>query len=372
MFTHRRNAICTAVMIDVIVGTFGASNAAPPGKGEPPPAADVAYMSVSYKDTWGNPTKAAVRGMAITSAGTAAGDAELWRSATRTSSSIAWDPTGTWLGWFQESSTRGTPSIAVATPGQAPITAYVFSLDVLWTSKMSDAVAWGRGCNGSPVLYFMGNKGRALTFPSLWVVDPFATDPQPQELYATSASVPGLAVSPLGTLLAFGDYSAAFGEAGIVVLPLTCVPEQALPVVAGPAQPLFATRYEADQGWTTGLDWSRDGRRLAMAMGRRVPTTGGALLYDPEVWVAELNYLAASGSEQVTFTSSLQHLPSGPASSPSWAPTAETANCDRMAYSQGGVILLLDVPRPTFSAIDCGIQSPTALGGKSVAALDWK
>lgn len=370
MFTSQRNVTRRIVIITAALGAFGVSNAAPPGKGEPPPAVDVSYMSVSYKDTFGNPTKAAVRGMAITSNGTFAGDAELWRSATRTSSSISLDPTGTWLAWFQESSSRGTPAITIATPGKAPVNVYVFSLEFLWTYNRPDAIAWGRGCAGNPVLIFLANKGPALAPPSLWVLDPFATGSQPQELYSLLGSVPGLAMSPLGKLVALGEYSAS-GEAGIVVLPLTCAPGNSLPVVAGPAQPLFATRYEADEGWTTSLDWSNDGQRLALAMGRRVPRPGGALLYDPEVWVAELNYLEANGSEQVSFAS-LQHVASGAASFPSWAPTAETANCDRMAYARNGGITLHDVPRLGFSTIDCDIQSPTALGGKSVAALDWK
>ena len=57
-------------------------------------------------------------------------------------------------------------------------------------------------------------------------------------------------------------------------------------------------------------------------MGRRVPNAGGAALYDPDV--------------------------------------------------NGGSLQLLDLPRPGFPAIDCAIQSPTALGGESVGALDWK
>lgn len=64
------------------------------------------------------------------------------------------------------------------------------------------------------------------------------------------------------------------------------------------------------------------GRRLAIAMGRRVPNAGGALLHELGV--------------------------------------------------NGGSLLLPDLPRPGFPAIDCEIQSPTALGGESVGALDWK
>lgn len=368
MIISWRNTTWAAVTIGTVVGAFNVSSAAPPNRGDPPPTADVAYMSLSYKGTIATPDKASVRGMAITAAGTAAGDGELWKSATRSSAAIAWDPTRTWLAWFQESSDRGTPSIAVGTPGSAPRTAYVFSLEFLWTTTMSDTMAWGRGCNGSAVLYFMGNKGPTLAAPTLWVLDPFATDPQPQEIYATARSVSGLAVSPLGRLVALGDYSAAFdGGAGILALPLTCVPGNALPVAAGPAQPLFAIRYDTDLGWATGMDWSGDGRRLAISMGRQA----SRLLYDPELWVVELDYLADTDSEQVTF-GSLQHLPSGPALSPSWAPTIDTEVCDRLAFAAAGSVQLLDVPRPGFAASDCAIPSPTALGGKSVGALDWK
>jgi hypothetical protein len=374
MITNRRNTTWAAVTIGTVVGAFNVSSAAPPNRGDPPPAADVAYMSLSYKGTISTPDKASVRGMAITAAGTAGSDGELWRSATRSTSAIPWDPTGTWLAWFQESSDRGTPSIAIGTPGSAPRTAYVFSLEFLWTTTMSDSMSWGRGCNGSAVLYFMGNKGPALTTPTLWVLDPFATDAQPQEIYATVRAVSGLAVSPLGRFVALGDSSAAFGgQAGILVLPMTCVPGNALPVAAGPAQPLFAIRYDADLGWATGMDWSGDGRRLAISMGRQVPKDGGggSWLYAPELWVAELDYLADTDSEQVTF-GSLQHLPSGPALSPSWAPIIDTEACDRLAFAAAGSVQLLDVPRPGFASSDCAIPSPTSLGGKSVGALDWK
>ena len=371
MITNSRNAAWAAVAIGAVVGIASVSSAAPPNKGGPPPAADVAYMSPSYKGTFSTPDKASVRGMAIDAAGTATGDGELWKSATRTSASIAWDPTGTWLAWFQESSDRGTPSIAVGTPGSAPVTAYVFVPAVLWTTTISDALAWGRGCDGNPVLYFMGNKGPWLAAPTLWVLDPFATDPQPQELYATTRAVSGLAVSPLGSFVALGDYSAAFGGgAGILALPLTCVPGTALPVAAGPAQPLFALRYDEDLGWATSMDWSRDGRRLAISMGRQVLITGGSLLYDPELWVAELNYLADSGSEQVTF-GFLRHFPSGSMLFPSWAPTTDPAACDRLAFTAAGSVHLMDLPRPGFASSDCAIPSPTNVGGKSIA-LDWK
>lgn len=367
MFTNRQDAIRAAAAIGLTLGAFGMSSAAPPGAGVPPPAANVAYMSVSYKDTWGNPTKAAVRGMAVTPAGSVAGDAEFWKSFTRSSRSIAWDPTGTWLAWFQQSDSRGTPALVIATPGKAPVTVYVFKADDLWTSNLADAVAWGRGCGGQPLVYFRSSAG------ALWAIDPFEAGSQPHEVHPYMGNAGGgLVVSPLGNFAVFAQKHEVSGELGIVALPLACVPVSAMPVVAGPVQWLFAARYDGDPGWTVSLDWSNDGRRLAIAMGRTAPSpTGGTWLYDPEVWVAQLNYLIANGSEQVTFES-LQHAASGPGSHPSWAPTSATATCDRLAFSRGGSLMLLDVPRTGIPATDCDIPSPITLGAKSADALDWK
>jgi len=135
---------------------------------------------------------------------------------------------------------------------------------------------------------------------------------------------------------------------------------------------LFAARYEGEQAWFQSLDWSNDGRRLAVAMGRWVPTSAGsALQYDPELWVADMSYVASDGAEQVT-VSSLKHSAAGVTAFPSWAPLSEAAACDRLAFTRGSQVWLFDVPRDGFSDQDCTVGAPTLIGGKAVAALDWR
>jgi hypothetical protein len=145
-----------------------------------------------------------------------------------------------------------------------------------------------------------------------------------------------------------------------------------LPEPAGPAQPLFAARYGEEQAGIQSIDWSSDGHRLAVAMGRWVPiSAGSALQYDPELWVADLNYVASAGAEQVT-VESLKHVAAGVTMFPSWAPASGGTACDRLAFMRSGVAWLYDVPRDGFSDGDCSIGTPTTIGGKAVAALDWR
>jgi hypothetical protein len=111
---------------------------------------------------------------------------------------------------------------------------------------------------------------------------------------------------------------------------------------------------------------------LAIAMGRWVPiSAGSALAYDPELWVAELNHVVADGAEQVT-VASLKHVAAGVMTFPSWAPVSAGAACDRLAFMRSSVAWLHDVPRDGFSDGDCTIGTPTSIGGKAVAALDWR
>ena len=107
-------------------------------------------------------------------------------------------------------------------------------------------------------------------------------------------------------------------------------------------------------------------------MGRWVPiSAGSAFVYEPELWVAEINYVAAAGAELVT-VESLNHSAAGVMTFPSWAPVSGGAACDRLAFTRSGGVWLHDVPRDGFSESDCAIGMPTAIGGKAVAALDWR
>ena len=339
---------------------------------------DIAYVSISTGTitSW---APAAIRGIDVSDAGAASADVELWRSANRYPSAIAWDPDGRYLAWAEGIDNKGTRALMVATPGQSPRVAYLFSNTGIYKSNLADGVAWGRGCGSTPVLYFWGIQ-YSTGGSTVWVVDPFAASAEPRQVAAPpgppigerGGTLHGLTVSPLGRTLVFGAYSYELGDRAAVALPLRCSSVDALPEPAGPAQPLFAARYGEEQAWFQSFDWSSDGRRLAVAMGRWVPTSAGsALQYDPELWVADLNYAVLAGAEQVT-VASLKHVAAGVMSFPSWAPVSDGATCDRLAFVRSSVVWLHDVPRDGFPGADCAIGTPTTIGGKAVAALDWR
>ena len=339
---------------------------------------DIAYVSISTGTITSWPP-AAIRGIDVSDAGAASADVELWRSANRYPSAIAWDPDGRYLAWAEGIDNKGTRALMVATPGQSPRVAYLFSNTGIYKSNLADGVAWGRGCGSTPVLYFWGIQ-YSTGGSTVWVVDPFAASAEPRQVAAPpgppigerGGTLHGLTVSPLGRTLVFGAYSYELGDRAAVALPLRCSSVDALPEPAGPAQPLFAARYGEEQAWFQSFDWSSDGRRLAVAMGRWVPTSAGsALQYDPELWVADLNYAVLAGAEQVT-VASLKHVAAGVMSFPSWAPVSDGATCDRLAFVRSSVVWLHDVPRDGFPGADCVIGTPTTIGGKAVAALDWR
>ena len=153
-------------------------------------------------------------------------------------------------------------------------------------------------------------------------------------------------------------------------VPLACAGGE-LPEAIGPPQPLFPAAYYTDHAEFQSFDWSSDGRRLAISLARWVANDGGGLVYEPELWIADLNYSAGGGAEQTTFAG-LRHFPESSVRYPSWAPSVPAAACDRIAFSRGGSIWLIDVPREGFQAGDCDIGAPTAIGGTAAAALDWK
>jgi hypothetical protein len=367
------------VLLSVTVGTVCDSVAAPPSKPPPaPPAADIAYMSISNNAAGSMWLSAAIRGIAFDAEGQPSGDAEIWKADTRFTPAIAWDPDGRYVFWVQTIDRKGTRALMRAAPGAVPRVIFVFSSTSLRLGQMSDALVSGPGCGSTPVVYFWGIMS-PTNRDTLWVLDPFASSPQPRELYRPDAPPPddvggslqGLAISPLGRQLVFGAYSAELFSRAAVALPLACNSAASLPDAAGLPQPMFPARYDADKAWIQSFDWSRDGRRLVVAMGRWIEAPGGAYVYDPELWVADLNYVAADGAEQVS-VASLAHVPSGAAAYPSWAPSAVTGNCDRLAFNRSGSIWLFDVPREGFRATECTRGVPGAIGGVAAAALDWK
>lgn len=359
--------------------TCAVSVAAPPVKPPPtPPNVDIAYLSISNNTITSWPP-AAIRGIDVSAEGAASADVELWRSANRYPSAIAWDPDGRYLAWAEGIDNRGTRALLVAEPGQVPRVAYRFSSDYIYSiNNYADGMAWGRGCGATPVLYFWGVAIGAVV--AVWVVDPFAATPVAHEVFRGPArpvgerggTLHGLAVSPQGRMLVAGAYSYELGDRGLVALPLGCESVSSLPQPSGPAQPLFAARYESDQAWIHSFDWSSDGRRLAISMGRWVPiSAGSALAYEPELWVAEINYVASGGVELAT-VASLSHSAAGVTAFPSWAPVSDGATCDRLAFLRSSTVWLYDVPRDGFSDRDCAMGTPTMIGGKAAAALDWR
>jgi hypothetical protein len=292
---------------------------------------------------------------------------------------MAWDPDGRYLAWAEGIDNKGTRALMVATPGQSPRVAYVFSNTGIYKSNLADGVAWGRGCGSTPVLYFWGIQ-YSTGGSAVWVLDPFAASAEPRKVFEPpyppsderGGTLHGLTVSPLGRTLVFGAYSYELGDRAAVALPLKCSSADTLPEPAGPALPLFAARYGEEQAWFQSFDWSSDGLRLAVAMGRWVPTSAGsALQYEAELWVADLNYVASAGAEQVT-VASFKHSAAGVTAFPSWAPVSDGAACDRLAFVRSSVVWLYDVPSDGFSGVDCAIGTPTTIGGKAVATLDWR
>jgi len=367
------------VLLSATLVTVCESVAAPPSKPPPaPPVADIAYMSISNNAVGSGWLSAAIRGIAVDAEGQASSDAEMWKANTRFTAAIAWDPDGRYVFWVQEVDRKGTRALMSAAPGTIPRVVFVFSNTGLRFSQVSDGLVSGPGCGSTPVVYFWGVMA-TTNWGSLWVLDPFAASPQPREVYRpdvpppgeVGGSLQGLGISPLGRQLVFGAYSVELGERAVVALPLVCNAVGTLPEASGPPQPMVPARYDADKAWIQSFDWSRDGRRVVVAMGRWVEAPGGAYVYDPELWVGELNYAAADGAEQVS-VASLAHVPSGAAVHPSWAPSVMTGNCDRLAFNRGGAIWLFDLPRQGFQASDCAFSVPRAFGGKAAAALDWK
>jgi WD40 repeat protein len=348
---------------------------------------DIAYMS-----TTGSTSAASVRGMSVSPAGAMTSDTSLWTSDDRFFGAITWDPDGSSLAWEQMTSSKGKRyrDLVVGSPGGAVRTIWRFLPgDPLKPQNGTDKLAWGRGCNGKSVIVFTSTDSSASGL-RLYEIDPNAAAPTPQLLHVMNPSRPdpeplmrpslgsGLAFSPLGGHLLFADYSLELGRDALVALPLTCAAGSPLPVAAGDPQPLFAIEYDGGAAWLNSLDWSSDGKRIAVAMGPYEALVGMAHLYDTRIWVGELNYSSADGTEQVTAASTAMYrITSGPADAsadvfPSWARSPDNAACDRLAYAKGGGILLLDVPREGFSAADCTIAAPKAIGGQSAAALDWK
>ena len=370
---------CFMVLLSVTVGIVCDSVAAPPSKPPPvPPAADIAYMSTSNNAAGSMWLSAAIRGIALDAGGQPSSDAEIWKTDTRFTPAIAWDPDGRYVFWVQTIDRKGTRALMSAAPGTIPRVVFVFSNTGLRFAHVSDGLVSGPGCGSTPVVYFWGVVA-TTNWGSLWVLDPFAVSPQPRELYRPDAPPPedvggslqGLGISPLGRQLAFGAYSVELGDRAVVALPLVCNAVGTLPEASGPPQPMLPARYDADKAWIQSFDWSRDGRRLVVAMGRWIEAPGGAYVYDPDLWVADLNYVAADGAEQVS-VASLAHVPSGAAVYPSWAPSAVTGSCDRLAFNRRGSIWLFDVPREGFQATECTRGVPGAIGGVAAAALDWK
>lgn len=358
--------------------TCAVSVAAPPSKPPPaPPNVDIAYLSISTSTITSWPP-VAIRGIDVSAGGSSAADVELWRSANRYPAAMAWDPDGRYLVWAEGIDNKGTRALIVAAPGQSPRVAFVFSNTGLYKPNVADGLAWGRGCSSTPVLYFWGVQ-YGTNWGGVWVLDPFAASAEPRKVFEPpvppsderGGTLHGIAVSPLGRVLVFGSYSYELGDRAAVALPLKCGSANTLPEPAGPALPLFAARYAGEQAWFQSLDWSNDGRRLTVAMGRWVPNPGGALAYDPELWVAEMNYVASAGAEQVT-VASLKHRAAGATAFPSWAPVSDGAACDRLAFMRNSAVWLLDVPRDGYPDADCALGTPTMIGGKAVAALDWR
>jgi len=375
-----------------IATAISSAVAAPPaGKGNPPPpAADIAYMSATGGG-WGEPGVATVRGLSLTPEGTASADVTLWKGSTVYFNSMTWDPDGAWLAWGQYVDKKGTRGIVAGQIGGDVRTLLKFPNGDITRRNGLDTLAWGRGCDGRSVIVFVGDQLWDY-LDALYVFDPFATNPQARRLYAINHGPDGslerghgLAFSPQGQYLIFSEQDEE-GRNRVVALPLTCLPGDSLPTVAGPTQLLFPVEsvsgVDGGRAWTLGLDWSPDGRRITAAVAPLIEWTTGMHRWGVgRIAAGELAYLFQGGVEQVTASESAMHLvTSGPPEGqadysdefPSWGPAGAFSPCDPLAFNRGGNLMLLEVPRTGYSAADCTFPEPLVVSSKSVAGLDWK
>ena len=356
--------------------------AAPPGGGiSTPPVVDIAYTASS-----------AINGLKVSASGTASGDVVLWsvsRQLNLNGQPISWNPDGSWLAWYQDTDKNRTHAIVAAQPGSAPRTVLTFPSGGITRRNGLDVMAWGRGCNGGSVIVFLGDESWAH-FDAIYVFDPFVVPAQVSRIHEMRHDQDGspdrghgIAYSPQGQYLAFVERDDV-GFNNVVALPLTCLPGDSLPRAAGDPQRLF--RVQADAGiesraWTTGLDWSPDGRRLAASVAPLLVWQSGMRSWGTaRIAVGELAYSYANGMEQVSAAQpNMRMVTSGPPAGqtdysderPSWGPSGATAACDRIAFMRSAVIALLDVPRDGYTSADCAVPAPKGIG-KSASGLDWK
>jgi hypothetical protein len=356
--------------------------AAPPGSWtSPPPVVDIAYTASS-----------AISGLKVSASGAASGDVVLWsvsRQLNLQGQPISWNPDGTWLAWYQDTDKNGTHAIVAGQPGTAPRTVLTFPSGGITRRPGIDTMAWGRGCNGGSVIVFLGDELWAH-FDALYVFDPFVVGAQARRIYEMRHDQDGspdrghgIAYSPQGQYLAFVERDDV-GFNNVVALPLTCLPGDSLPSPAGDPQRLFPVRADAGiegRGWTTGLDWSPDGRRLAASVAPLLVWQPGYRSWGTaRIAVGELAYSYANGIELVSAAETNMHMvTSGPPAGqtdysderPSWGPSGVTAACDRVAFMRSSVMTLLDVPRAGYTSADCAVPAPKGLG-KSASGFDWK
>ena len=360
--------------------------AAPPGGGtSPPPPVDVAYMNSTSS------VGMTIRGLQVSATGVASGDAALWKVSDVYSQSMSWDPDGNWLAWAQVIDRKGTRAVVAGKPGSALTTVLKFPNGNITRRNGIDTIAWGRGCNGRSVIVFLGDDLWAVT-DGLYVFDPFAVGAQARLLYAIKHGPEGspdrghgIAFSPQGQHLAFVEQD-DIGFNRVVALPLTCLSGDSLPSAAGAPHHLLPVQSDAGidggRAWTVGLDWSPDGHRLAASIGPLLIWQAGMRTWGTaRIAVGELAYSLAGGVEQVSAAEpTMCIVTSGPAAGqadysdelPSWGPSGATVACDRMAFSRSGALMLLEVPRTGYTALDCTVPAPSTISTKSAGGLDWK
>lgn len=374
-----------------IATAISSAVAAPPNKGTPPPpTADIAYMSTS-SSVWGEPGVATARGLSLTPGATVSADLTLWKGSSAYFNSVTWDPDGTWLAWAQYIDKKGTRGIVAGQMGGDVKTLLTFPNGDITRRNGLDTLAWGRGCNGRSVIVFIGDQLWDY-IDALYVFDPFATNPQARRLYVIKHGPVGspdrghgVTFSPQGQYLIFSEQDEE-ARNRIVALPLTCLPGDSLPTVAGPTQFLFpvesAKGIDGGRAWTLGLDWSPDGGRIAAAIAPLIEWTPGMQRWDvARIAVGELAYLFEGGVEQInTSQSAMRLVTSDPAEGqedysdelPSWGPAGASSPCDPLTFNRSGNLMVLETPRTGYSKADCNLPEPVVVSSKSVAGLDWK
>ena len=384
------------------------------GRGKPPPSPppaspDIVYMSSSSYAL----NKPAIRGVAVTITGDTitSTDQQLLKALDgRNRGSIVWSPDGLRYAWV-EGRDPPTAKIMWAKPGKTPSVLYepkVASDPHVWGG--SDTLAWSNACSGagSVLVFTRASKSDPVTEletePAAIMgidIDPATPNLDPPAVHSPrlirQVYYPnGFAFSPTGCYLVFNSGYGQNEKVSMVSMwplsptattlmtwndfsapryPYACdnEPLSACPCNGNDAKLCYDYPYPA----VHSIDWSGDGRRLAMSV-----TVG----QDPNYPWTDLKVAYLDGSEGSQSLSKVERINFdaifGSASSehsPQWGSGTANNECERLAFSQsagasdgstmnGRRLYLYDHVTITTACF----SGPREIAAREPRAIDWK